>query len=55
MVAPGESPREAGDRILRPYRARKYLLLIQGWRDLRSLTPGYPLQPLRGWPKLLDL
>src|SRR6185503_12269476 len=23
--------------------------LIQGWRDLRSLTPGYYLQPLRGW------
>jgi len=21
---------------------------IQGWRDLRSLTPGYCLQPLRG-------
>ena len=22
---------------------------IQRWRDLRSLTPGYYLQPLRGW------
>ena len=21
---------------------------IQGWRDLRSLTPGYFLKPLRG-------
>jgi hypothetical protein len=35
---------------LRPYRALKiFSNLIQGWRDLQSLTPGYYLQPLRGW------
>jgi len=42
MIAPGVSPgikaplkikaREAGDRILRPYKARNTFLLIQGWR-----------------------
>jgi len=51
--------REAGDRILRPFRARKLFPdPIQGWRDLRSLTPGYFLPPLRGWlspsPSLLN-
>jgi len=44
------SAREAGDRILRSFRARKILSdVIQGWRDLRSLTLGYYLELLRGW------
>jgi hypothetical protein len=38
--------------LLRPFRAWKnYWTLIQGWRDLRSLTPGYCLQPLRDWSR----
>jgi len=28
--------------------ARSFFDVIQGWRDLRPLTPGYSLQPLRG-------
>jgi len=28
--------------------AENFSNLFQGWRDLRSLTPGYFLQPLRG-------
>jgi hypothetical protein len=42
--------REAGDRIIAPLQGADILSNpIQGWCDLRSLTPGYHLPPLRGW------
>jgi hypothetical protein len=60
MVAPGVSPeitrlkefqaRFSGRRShCAPSGRGTFANVIQEWRDLRSLTPCYFLQPLRGW------
>jgi hypothetical protein len=44
-----QSPRSGRQNIALLQGAEILSDVIQGWRDLRSLTPGYYLEPLRGW------
>jgi len=48
-VSNKQSPRSGRQNIALLQGAEILSDVIQGWRDLRSLTPGYYLEPLRGW------
>jgi len=44
-----QSPRSGRQNIALLQGAEILSDVTQGWRDLRSVTPGYYLEPLRGW------